>query len=105
MILQNRTEKRQIGSRAGNSFSTATFAAPDVRLLPVTHLAVKLLDRLWWAALPSFKVERYNRKQVPRSSALCAMQISPAKTDREYWQRVMPEALAEHDKQVRHRTR
>ncbi len=33
MILQNRTEKRQIGSRAGNSFSTATFAAPDVRLL------------------------------------------------------------------------
>jgi hypothetical protein len=30
-ILQNRTEKRQIGSRAGNSFSTATFAAPDVR--------------------------------------------------------------------------
>ena len=36
MILQNRTEKRQIGSRAGNSFSTATFAAPDVRPLPAT---------------------------------------------------------------------
>ena len=35
------------------------------------------------------------------SAALCAMQISPAKTDREYWQRVMPEALAEHDKQAR----
>ena len=38
------------------------------------------------------------------SAAPCATQISPAKTDREYWQRVMPEALAEHDKQVRHRT-
>lgn len=27
-ILSGRTEKRQIGGRAGNSFSVATFAAP-----------------------------------------------------------------------------
>jgi len=43
-----------------------------------------------------------SREQVLSSAALCAMQSSPAKTDREYWQRVMPKALAEHDKQVRH---
>ena len=46
MILQNRTEKRQIGSRAGNSFSTATFPAPDVRSLPGTEAATYCLDRL-----------------------------------------------------------
>jgi len=30
-ILSGRTEKRQIGGRAGNSFSVATFAAAEVR--------------------------------------------------------------------------
>ena len=31
-ILAGRTEKRQIGSRKGNTFSTATFSSNDVKL-------------------------------------------------------------------------
>jgi chromodomain-helicase-DNA-binding protein 7 len=57
-ILSGRTEKRQIGGRAGNSFSVATFAAPEVR-------------------------------------------VQDGTTERDYWQKLMPEALEKFDEEVR----
>ena len=72
MILQNRTEKRQIGSRAGNSFSTATFAAPHVRLLPGTRIAMRHLDRLSLAVLQSFAMEHWRKETgAEQCGALC----------------------------------
>ncbi len=34
------------------------------------------------------------------SSGLSLWQISPAKNDREYWQKLMPEAVAQYEHQV-----
>ena len=39
-ILAGRTEKRQIGSRKGNTFSTATFSSNEVRLM---HLSLQTM--------------------------------------------------------------
>ena len=37
-ILAGRSEKRQIGSRKGNTFSTATFSTNEVSFVPCTAL-------------------------------------------------------------------
>ena len=51
---------------------------------------------------PQVLVRTVDTETCAERAAVRLLQISPAKNDREYWQRVMPEALAEHDQQVRH---
>ena len=40
-ILAQRTEKRQIGSRAGNTFSTAQFAADELQVCPLLQAILR----------------------------------------------------------------
>lgn len=67
-ILTGRTEKRQIGSRAGNTFSVATFAVDD-------------------------------KPRAGRPGQAAKQQQE--ETNREFWESLLPEAVAAHDEQVR----
>lgn len=74
-ILSGRTEKRQIGAKAGNSFSVARFVTEED-----TPDAGAPLD------IPFNKIGKKWR----------------AENDRAFWSEMMPEAVEEHDARVSH---
>ncbi|KAK9815748.1 hypothetical protein WJX72_008847 [[Myrmecia] bisecta] len=55
-ILAGRTEKRQIGSRAGNTFSVATFAAEEPKVRAPSD------EREYWAAVLPDAVAAYDKQ-------------------------------------------
>ncbi|KAL3151223.1 hypothetical protein ABBQ38_013064 [Trebouxia sp. C0009 RCD-2024] len=75
-ILAGRTEKRQIGNRKGNTFSTATFSSNEV-------------------------TTRYMPLSVSRGQSAYFIMLScgdaAGKNDRDYWAQLMPDAVNDHD--------
>ncbi|GFR52261.1 hypothetical protein Agub_g14795 [Astrephomene gubernaculifera] len=69
-ILEGRTEKRQIGSRAGNTFSVATFALDDAN-----------------------NADNGDPRVGPRGRRA-------GEDDKEYWRSLLPEAVAAHEAQL-----
>lgn len=76
-ILEGRTERRQIGSRAGNTFSVATFALDDA---PGGGGAGD--------GLP------------PRRRGRGAA-AAEDEAEKEYWRQLLPDAVANHENKVR----
>ena len=104
-ILSGRTEKRQIGGRAGNSFSVATFAAPEVRR-SAARLSAQLLNLLIGWHLMHNLCRDTLCSCTDSGSACVPRQVQPQNgmSEREYWQNLMPEALEQFDAAVRIQT-
>jgi len=79
-ILSGRSEKRQLGSRKGNNFSTATFGA-----------AAANDDADYERAEQARRELEEARKKGGQS----------AEAAREYWSKILPDAVAAFDEQVR----
>lgn len=88
-ILRGRTEKRQIGSRAGNSFSVATFAAEKDD--DDEEEKEDLVS-------PGGTTRRQQGRRGGRRAGEKGGNGGGGNSDeREYWARVLPDAVAAHD--------
>ena len=85
-ILRGRTEKRQIGSRAGNSFSVATFAAEKDEEDEDERGGGRDL------VSPGGTRTRGGSRRGRRAGG-----GGKGADEREYWARVLPDAVAAHD--------
>ena len=95
-ILRGRTEKRQIGSRAGNSFSVATFAAEKEEEEEDGEEEEEDDDE----DLVSPGGTRRSKRGGGRGGGGRGRRRgggSKASDERDYWARVLPDAVAAHD--------